>query len=45
MSTNINAGNELMEVYDLKMQWENGIYEFTVTNEYAQTATLEVVMR
>ena len=41
----INAGTGLMEVYDLKMQYQAGVYEFVVIDEFAQIEKIEVVMR
>lgn len=41
----IDAGTGLMEVYDLKMQYQAGIYEFVVNDEFARSEKIEVVMR
>ena len=41
----VMGGTPLMEVNNLQMQYQAGIYVFTVINELFQQETLEVVMR
>ena len=41
----INAGTSLMKIYDLKMQYQAGVYEFVVIDEFAKSEKIEVVMR
>ena len=40
-----NAGTSLMKIYDLKMQYQAGVYEFVVIDEFAKSEKIEVVMR
>ena len=41
----INAGTGLMKIDNLKMKYQAGIYEFVVSDEFAQSEKIEVVMR